>query len=139
MSFEERSTWIMAIIMFGVYGWYFFVALSQMDNEAFRVDGYQSVMLVAVVVLVILAAVTHIVIAVADPKGVDKSDVRDRQINRYGEYVGGYVLGAGALFALALAMFRVDQFWIANAILAALVLSELVSAGTRVVLYRRGF
>lgn len=128
----------MATVMLLVYGWYFAVATSQVENEAFRIAGYQSVMLVAVVALVILAVAAHIAIAIADPKDADRTDVRDREINRYGEYVGGYVLGVGALCALAMAMFRVDQFWIANAILAAMVLSELVSSGTRIVLYRRG-
>jgi len=95
-------------------------------------------MLVTVVVLVVLAAATHIVLAVSDPKGADQSDVRDKEINRFGEYVGGYVLGVGALVVLWLAMIEADYFWIANVMLLALVLSELVSGVTRIVAYRRG-
>lgn len=139
MSFQEKSTWVMGATMLVAYGWYFSVVISQLDSTVFRRSGYQSVMLVAVGILVALAVMSHILIAFMNPKGADSTDERDREINRFGEYIGGYVLGAGALFALALAMIAVEQFWIANAILLALVVSELVSAGTRVVLYRRGF
>lgn len=138
MSFQEKSTWIMMVIMLAVYGWYFAVVFGQVAEADLGQIAYQGLMLATVLALVVLAAVSHIMVAVADPKGADKADVRDREINRYGEYIGGYVLGAGALGALALAMLEFDQFWIANAILASLVLSELVSLGTKIVLYRRG-
>jgi len=48
------------------------------------------------------------------------------------------VAAGAALAGLALAMLEVEHFWIANAILAGLVLSEVVSGVTKVVLYRRG-
>jgi hypothetical protein len=66
------------------------------------------------------------------------ADERDREINRFGEYVGGFALVVAVLIGLGLAMFEVDHFWIANALLAGLVLSELVAGATMVVLYRRG-
>lgn len=121
-----------------VYGWYFAVVLGQIGEEEIAEIAYRPLMLTAVVVLVILAAISHVLAALVAPGEGDRTDVRDREINRYGEYVGGYVLGVGALVALAMAMFEVEYFWIANAILLALVVSELVSLGTKAVLYRRG-
>lgn len=140
MSFHEKSAWIMVALVALVYGWYFAVVFGDLaSQEAVRGIAYRGMMLATVIALTVLAAVSHIVVAVASPREADKTDERDREINRHGEYIGGFVLGVGALLALGLAMFEVDHFWIANAILAGLVLSELVSGVTRIVLYRRGF
>ena len=138
MSFQEKSTWVMGAIMLIVYGWYFSVVFGQIGDQNIAEIAYRPLMLTTVLALVVLAAVSHIIIAVAAPDEADRTDVRDREINRFGEYVGGYVLGVGALVSLGMAMFEFDQFWIANALLLALVLSELVSLGTKAVLYRRG-
>lgn len=139
MSFQEKSAWVMLTLVVLVYGWYFATVLGEVPSAAVAEIPYRGAMLATVLVLVALAAVTHVIIAMASPADADKSDERDLSINRYGEYVGGYVLGAGALVALGLAMFEVEHFWIANAILAGLVLSEIVSGATKVFLYRRGF
>lgn len=141
MSFQEKSAWIMLALVALVYGWYFAVVfdVAASQEAVVRDIAYRGMMLVTVVVLTVSAAVSHIVIAVASPREADKTDERDKEINRHGEYIGGFVLGVGALVALGLAMFEVDHFWIANAILAGLVLSELVSGVTNIVLYRRGF
>ncbi|MGB7860536.1 MAG: hypothetical protein WBM90_08570 [Acidimicrobiia bacterium] len=138
MSFQEKSTWTMLVLVVGVYGWYFFTILAQVGTEDVTDIAYRGMMLVTVIVLVVLAAAIHIVLAVASPDSADKSDERDKEINRFGEYVGGYVLGTGAVIAMGMAMFEVDYFWIANVILLSLVLSEITSALTKVVLYRRG-
>lgn len=138
MSFQEKSTWTMGAIMVIVYGWYFAVVFGQIDERDVAEIVYRPLMLTTVLALVVLATASHILIAIAAPDEADRADVRDREINRYGEYVGGYVLGVGALAALGMAMFEVDHFWIANVILLGLVVSELASLGTKVVLYRRG-
>jgi hypothetical protein len=65
--------------------------------------------------------------------------VRDRKINRFGAYIGGYVLGAGMFVVLVLAMTETEYFWIANAALAIMVLAELVTSAIKINLYRRGF
>lgn len=138
MSFQEKSTWAMGAITIAVYAGYFAVLLGRVGEGSVSEIDYQPLMLTTVLALVVLAVVSHILIAAANPREADRTDVRDREINRFGEYVGGYVLAAGALAALAMAMIEVQYFWIANAILLALVLSELVSLGTKAVLYRRG-
>lgn len=73
-----------------------------------------------------------------DPKGSDENDERDRAISRYGESFGGVVLGVGVVCGLGVAMLEFDYFWIANTLLASLVLAELTAMVTRLVLYRRG-
>lgn len=139
MSFEEKSTWVMLALVTLVYGGYFTVVLGDIAAlESVSDIAYRGLMLGTVVVLVVLATISHIVIAISNPSDADGSDERDREINRFGEYVGGYVLGVGALVGLGMAMFEMDHFWIANAILAGLVVSEIVSGLTKIIAYRRG-
>jgi len=137
MSFQEKSAWIMGAVLAVVYGWYFVSIAGEITGDVAEIS-YQGMMLAAVVAVVVLAAAAHAVVAIAGPKDADHSDDRDKEITRYGENIGRFALVTGALVALALAMVEADHFWIANAILAGLVLAELTSVGTRIILYRRG-
>jgi hypothetical protein len=139
VSFQEKSTWVMLLLVTLVYGTYFVVVMGDVAAmPEVREIAYRGMMLATVVILTVLAAGTHIVLAIASPREADKTDERDREVNRFGEYVGGFVLVVGVLIGLGLAMFEIDHFWIANALLAGLVLSEVVAGLTKVVLYRRG-
>lgn len=140
MSFQEKSNWVMLVLIAGVYGTYFAVVLGDIASlPGVRDVAYRGMLVGTVVVLTILAVATHIVLAVSSPREADMTDERDRSINRFGEYVGGFVLAVTVLVGMGLAMFEVEHFWIANALLAGLVLSELVAGVTKVILYRRGF
>ena len=121
-----------------VYGWYFLSLVGKVQSTDVTEIAYTGMMLATVLALVALGVVSHILIAVASPDDGDESDERDKVINRLGEYAGGHLLGGFALVALGMAMFEVEHFWIANAILAGLVLSELLAGATKVYLYRRG-
>ena len=57
---------------------------------------YQVPLLVAIGAAIGLAIVGMIVIAISSPAEADKSDQRDKDINRLGEYVGGTVLAVRA-------------------------------------------
>lgn len=140
MSFQEKSAWLMLALMVVIYGVYFAVVLGDIAVlESVRDFDYRGLVLATVVALVVLASFSHIMIAIVAPRDADRNDERDKEINRFGEYVGGYVLGAWALVGMVLAMLEVEHFWIANAILAGLVLSEVVSGVTKIFFYRRGF
>ena len=138
MSFQEKSTWVLLGTYLVTYGWYFIAVSSDLSTTDVGAIDYRLLMLATVIALVVLAVAAHIIIAIASPKDADRTDERDREINRYGEYIGGFVLGAGALVVLAMAMFEVEHFWIANVLLVAMVLSEITSAVSKIVLYRRG-
>jgi hypothetical protein len=43
------------------------------------------------------------------------------------------------LAALVLAMWRQDQFWIANALYLFLLIGSVASAAAKIVFYRRGY
>lgn len=139
MTFQEKSAWVMVLIMTVVYGWYFAVALPKTANTPAADIDYQGTLLLMVVPLVVLAVISHIAIAAVSPKDGDASDERDQLIGLFGDRIEVYVLSVGALGALFLAMAELEHFWIAHAILATLVLSEIIGGLTRIVLYRRGF
>ena len=56
-----------------------------------------------------------------------KSDQRDKDINRFGEYVGGIVLSVCLLVPFGLAMAEGDYFWIANVDLPRLHVSAIAA------------
>ena len=139
MSFQEKSAWLQLLAVTAVYGAYFVLVFSQVGTIPVEAIPYQVGMFVTVVVLVVLMVAGYIAIAVASRSLDDSSDERDRSFERFGEYVGGFVLGLFTLTGLGLAMFNTAHFWIANAALLGMVLSELVSNAVKVVLYRRGY
>ena len=85
-----------------------------------------------------LALVATVVAAVTSPREAGQKDQRDNEINRYGEYVGFYLLSVGFLPALALTLAQVDYFWIANAMYAAYVVNAVTSSIVKIGAYRSG-
>jgi hypothetical protein len=67
-----------------------------------------------------------------------ETDVRDRDIDRFGEYVGGLVLGIGMVVPFILALTEADYFWIANAMYLVFAMAAVVSAAAKLMAYRRG-
>lgn len=165
LTFEERRTWIEAVVVIGVAGWYFLTLLPQVPDTAVSEIEYQwpllwsfVVLIVGIIVLIVFATVGAIVAATvrrafaarergegasvevdaADIKSAERRDERDASIDRFGGYVGGIVLAIGVLLPLGLAMAEREPFWVANALYAALLLSMLASSGAKIMAYRRG-
>jgi hypothetical protein len=100
---------------------------------------YVGAMLWSIGAAIVASIVGRIVIAVVWPRDADRTDQRDKEIHRFGEYVGQWFVAIGAVTALVLAMAEVDHFWIANELYLAFVLSALLSSAAKLVAYRRGF
>ncbi|MFC5819343.1 hypothetical protein [Nonomuraea harbinensis] len=139
MSSEEKRSWIYLVVGVGVYAVYFVVVLSQVPGADVARIAYVRPMLIAIGAGIGLGIVANIAAAVASPKEAGRTDERDRQINRLGDYVGFYVMSIAALVPMALAMAEAAHFWIANALYLAFVLATVVSSAVKIVLYRRGF
>ena len=139
MSFEEKSTWIYALIVVALAAIYFAAVLGQLPRTAASDIDYQVPLLAAIGASIVLTVAAHIAIAIAAPEDAGKRDQRDKDINRYGEYVGGIVLSVAAVVPLILALVEVDHFWIANTIYLALIVSATVGSIVKIVAYRRGF
>jgi hypothetical protein len=131
----------------GTYAAYVSIILGKADGAPLADVSYVATLLWSIGIAIAVNIVGRIVIEIVNavtreitrtPEGM-RADARDKEINRFGEYVGGIVLGGSMVVPLALAIADVDQFWIANAIYAALVLSTCVSSVLKLIAYRRGF
>jgi hypothetical protein len=151
MTSEERSTWVSALAATGTYVAYVIlmnvraaggplVDVPYVRPLLWTVGATIIASIVGSIIAAILAAiVTAIRSGEEAVKEIDRKDELDKQISRFGEYVGFYVLSAGIVGAMALAMTGSAHFWIANALYLTLVLSGLVTAVVKIVVYRRGF
>jgi putative copper export protein len=140
MTFKGKVTAVMLVALVIVYGWYFVQVLLEASTTPVEDIAYQAGLLVVVVVLVVLSVIgISVLAALARREAQEDEDERDRLIEMRGDQVGGYLLAIGALVALALAMLEFQYFWIANTILAGLVLSEIGKAIVMLSAYRRGF
>ena len=150
MPFEEKVTWVSAVVSVLVSAVYFSVVAGQLGSGPVSEIAYQRWMLIAVgatiamtIVGSIMAGIGTGISAEITGKGsvddIGLKDERDEHINRRGERAAFYVASVGALGALALAMLRSDQFWIANALYLTFVVAGLVSSAVKLIDYRRGF
>jgi hypothetical protein len=114
------------------------IILGRAEGAAIAEVPYVGTMLWTIGAAIIASIVGRIVVAVAWPKDADKKDQRDKEIYRFGEYIGQSFVVVGAAAALVLAMAEVDHFWIANAVYLAFVLSALLSSTAKIFAYRRG-
>jgi uncharacterized membrane protein len=138
MSFGEKTNWVYLGVVAVTYAAYAALVLGRVESGPIDEVTYVSTMLWAIGIGFGLNILGSMVAAASKPSEADKSDERDRHIDRLGDYVGGIVLGVSMIVPLALAMAESEHFWIANAIYAGLVLSSLVSSIVKIVGYRRG-
>jgi hypothetical protein len=143
MSFEEKNTWLYGLITAVVPTWYFATVLAQVrERPAGEID-YIGAMLGAIGIAIAANIAGTIVVAIASAavsgEDADRSDERDKSINRFGDYWAYYVLSAGVAGALILTFVQAEHFWIANAIYLAFVLASLTSVTLKLYAYRRGF
>jgi hypothetical protein len=139
MSSEEKRAWIMAVVAIGAYAVYLAVIAGRAGGGPLTEVSYVPALLWTVGAAIALSIVLHIVVVLASPGDAGKKDQRDREINRFGEYVGQSFLVIGGVAALVMAMAELDPFWIANAVYLAFVLSSILGSTAKLVAYRRGF
>jgi cell division protein FtsW (lipid II flippase) len=138
MTFEEKNVWVFAVVTVVAFGAYVVTILGRAGGAAITEVPYVGAMLWTIGAAIVASIVGRIVVTVAWPKDADKKDQRDKEIYRFGEYIGQSFVVVGAVAALVLAMAEVDHFWIANTVYLAFVLSALLSSTAKIFAYRRG-
>jgi hypothetical protein len=154
MPFEGRVTWVNLLVSFAVPAYYASTIIGQLGATPVAQIAYQRPLITAIIVSIVLTIVGSILAGVGggiatgirkeltgegSMDEVGRSDERDKDINRRGELIGYYVSSVGVVAALALAMMRQDQFWIANSLYAGFVAAAIASGIAKLILYRRGF
>lgn len=142
MTSEEKSAWTMLVVTIAVYATYLGLLFGRTAGGDVAATPYVDLMIwmigIAIVANIIISIVWGIARGILGGRNADRVDARDREIHRFGEYVGNGFLIAGALGALILAWLKLDWFWIANVIYLGFVLSAILASITKVISYRRG-
>jgi hypothetical protein len=121
MTFAERNTWVYAFILPATSIAYFAVVLPRLRDQPAADVSWVVPMLWAIGASVVGTIVGTILVAIGAGivnRGVLESteDVRDKQIDRYGDRIAQAITGVGAAAVLVLVMFEVEHFWIGNAL-----------------------
>ncbi len=139
MTFREKTHWVVLVVGVATLVVYLAVVLPQvLEKPVAEVDWVQP-MLVAIVVFVVANVAGNVLAAASDPREADRHDERDREIDRYGERIGSWLVISGSIVALGLAMAGIDQLWIANAIFLGGLAGSLLSSVTKIAAYHGSF
>lgn len=133
LTFREKSLWISLLVTIALFSYYFWRAFSIGSAGPGRVG----LLFVEVVILaIIIQIVCHIAVAIY--KRPERADERDRRIAQAATRNSYYVLAASAWCVLGVAVMSFGTYWIANALLLAVVVADLTRLGSELVYYRRG-
>jgi len=139
MSFEEKSAWIMGVVALASYGAYLAIVLGLAGTMPLVDVPYVAPLLWTVGASIGTSIALHALIGIFSPREAGKKDQRDKEIYRFGEYIGQSFVVIGGVAALLMAMAEVDHFWIANVIYVTFVLSAMLGSVAKIVAYRKGF
>src|SRR3954447_5448377 len=137
VSHEEKRAWILGVAAIVSYAVYLVVILGRAGERPLAEVPYVATLLWTVGASIVASIVLSILAAVISKDG--GKDQRDREIGRFGEYVGHSFVVIGAVAALLLALAEAPHFWIANAVYLAFTLSAILGSTARIFAYRRGF
>jgi hypothetical protein len=138
MSYEEKRTWVYLVASAAAYGVYLAIVLGRVLRTPVAEVPYVSALLWATGASMVASIVGRTLVETAAPSDSHRSDVRDKEIYRFGEYVSRWFVIAGAAAAFGMAIAKWDYFWIANVIYLGFVLWAVVGSVVKLIAYRRG-
>jgi hypothetical protein len=138
MSYEEKATWVYLVTVVCAYLVYLVIILGRLQGTSVADVPYAWVLVWTAIASVMASTAGRTIVETARPRDCHHSDVRDREINRFGEYVSRWFLVGGAAAAFFLALAKVDYFWIANVIYLGFVFWAVAGSVVKLVAYRRG-
>lgn len=139
MPFLEKSNWVVLVVGVPTLVVYFAVVVPQVLDQPLADVSWVQPMVLAIVGFIVANVLGNVVAAASNPSEADKNDERDREIDHLGERVGNWLIVAGSITALVLAMTRADHFWIANAIFLGGIAGALLSSATKIAAYHGSF
>jgi hypothetical protein len=139
MAFMEKSNWVVLVVAVPTLLAYAVLIVPQVLSTPIAEVSWVQPMIFAIVGFVVANVLGNVVAAATNPKDADKNDERDREISRFGERIGNWLIVIGSIAALGLAMIMADHFWIANAIFLGGMAASIVSSGAKIAAYRGSF
>lgn len=139
VAMEEKRAWIMVVVTVFGYAAYLIVVLRRAGSGPLVDIPYVAPLLWTIGAAIVASIVLNIAAAITSPRDAGRKDQRDREIGRFGEYLGQSFVVIGSVAALVMAMAELDHFWIANTVYLAFVLSSLLGSIAKIAAYRWGF
>jgi hypothetical protein len=139
MTFLEKSNWVALIVAVPTLLVYLALVVPQVLGKPIAEVSWVQPMTFTIVAFIVANILGSIVAAALNPGEAPKKDQRDREIDHYGERVGNWLIIAGSIAALVLAMAMADQFWIANAIFLGGLAGAVLSSVTKIAAYHGPF
>ena len=136
MAFQEKSNWVVLVVAVPTLLVYAALIVPQVLSTPLAEVSWVQPLVLAIAGFVVANVLGNVAAAVSNPREADLSDERDQAIDRFGERIGNWLLIAGAITGLVLAMAMADQFWIANAIFLGGLAAAIVSALAKIAAYR---
>lgn len=138
MSYEEKGVWAYLVAALGSFAVYVVVVLRRHDGGPIAEIAYVVPMLWTLGVSLAISVLARVLIEVVRPSETHLADARDKEISRYGDWLGGFVLAVGAVGVLVLALVESAHFWIANGLYVTFVAQAVVSSVIKLRAYRVG-
>lgn len=138
MSFREKSAWLMAICLLVAGTAYALIVAGLSDAMGQLAPPLIPLLIVFTVVLAVLAAVSHIVVAVFAPKDANApTDERDRAISARAGNWSAYVFATGVALALGQYLLLRNGDLLFYFVFGSWVLAQLSEYVFEIALYRR--
>lgn len=137
MSFREKTLWVSFVLMFTLFGFYFWHVGQVMAGNA---DGDSSfhLFLLVLVVLIVAEIAVRAVLRIRNPKEARAPrDERERHIELRARGIAYYVLLVGALASVGSIHLSTNAYGLAQHVLLVMVVAELTRLGGQIVLFRR--
>jgi hypothetical protein len=139
MSFREKSAWLMVISLGLASIAYVAIVVSLSRATGSLLPPVLPFLVAFTVALTVLAAGSHIFIAVLAPKdAAAAADERDRAISARAGASSGYVFAAGVALSLAFYLLTRNGDALFYGVFGSWVLAQLSEYAFEIVLYRRG-
>jgi hypothetical protein len=141
VSFKEMSTWISLAIITFIFVGYFSQVYQGLMEGTLNKSAVLGLFTGAVVSIIVLEIALQVVIAILNVKDANQpNDERDRLFSMKAGNISGWVLGFGVLIISAQTFIRdLDSLWVANLLLFAVFVSQVVSYALQIFYYRRGY
>ena len=137
MSFREKLDWVSLISTLGVWGFYF-LRLARGVTQGYSAEAFEGLMVRCLVISVVIQVTLVSILAARSPKDAQAGpDERERMIELTSIETAFYVLAGGVIVAALGAAFGADVLQVVNAILAALVMAEVVRAVRQILQLRQ--
>jgi len=142
MVYHERGAWaglIGAIATVSIYA--VLVLTGARGGELAAVDWFPPMLWsigCGVGVSIVITILWGIVAGIRDRASATASDIRDRDVARFGGRVEHALLGLAGIGVIVLCALGADVFWIASAMFLGFAVSTFVGGIARIVAYRRG-